>query len=97
MQRPKSGSPKKFQITGKLIVVEGIDGSGKSTQLHPLDRWLRGRGLPVFTTDWNSSQIVRELTSKGEKKWILTPTTFSVIQATVFADRHESNFLHFLR
>jgi len=53
MQRPKSGSPKKFQITGKLIVVEGIDGSGKSTQLHLLDRWLRGRSLPVFTTEWN--------------------------------------------
>src|SRR5438093_13596079 len=68
MQRPKSGSPKKFQITGKLIVVEGIDGSGKSTQLHLLDRWLRGRGLQVFTTEWNSSQIVREITSKGQEE-----------------------------
>ena len=97
MQRPKSGSPKKFQITGKLIVVEGIDGSGKSTQLHLLDRWLRGRGLPVFTTEWNSSQIVREITSKGKKKGLLTPTTFSLLHATDFADRYERNILPLLR
>src|SRR2546428_3965120 len=96
MQRPKSGSPKKFQITGKLIVVEGIDGSGKSTQLHLLDRWLRGRGLPVFTTEWNSSQIVREITSKGKKKGLLTPTTFSLLHATDFADRYERNILPLL-
>ena len=38
---------------GKLIVVEGIDGSGKSTQLHLLDKWLRHLGLPVFSTEWN--------------------------------------------
>src|SRR2546430_9617322 len=97
MQRPKSGSPKKFQITGKLIVVEGIDGSGKSTQLHLLDRWLRGRGLPVFTTVWNSSQIVREITSKGKRKGLLTPTTFSLLHATDFADRYERNILPLLR
>src|SRR3989442_3759900 len=97
MQRPKSGSPKKFQITGKLIVVEGIDGSGKSTQLHLLDRWVRGRGLPVFTTDWNSSQIVREITSKGKKKGLLTPTTFSLLHATDFADRYERNIFPLLR
>ncbi len=97
MQRPKSGSPKKFQITGKLIVVEGIDGSGKSTQLRLLDRWLRGRGLPVFSTEWNSSQIVREITSKGKKKGLLTPTTFSLLHATDFADRYERNVLPLLR
>ena len=97
MQRPKSGSAKKFQITGKLIVVEGIDGSGKSTQLHLLERWLRGGGLQVFTTEWNSSQIVREITSKGKKKGLLTPTTFSLLHATDFADRYERNILPLLR
>src|SRR5260370_41314756 len=96
MQRPKSGSPKNFQITGKLIVVEGIDGSGKSTQLHLLDRRLRGRGLPVFTREWNSSQIVREITSKGKKKSLLTPTTFSILHATDVADRYHRNILPLL-
>ena len=76
---------------GKLIVVEGIDGSGKSTQLHLLDKWLRSLGLSVFFTEWNSSDVVKDITSKGKKKALLTPTTFSLLHATDFADRYERN------
>ncbi len=76
---------------GTLIVVEGIDGSGKSTQLHLLDKWLRSKGLLVFTTEWNSSDVVKDITSKGKKKALLTPTTFSLLHATDFADRYERN------
>ena len=80
---------------GTLIVVEGIDGSGKSTQLHLLDKWLRSKGLLVFTTEWNSSDIVKEITSKGKKKALLTPTTFSFLQATDYAERYERNIAPF--
>src|SRR5256885_3405763 len=88
---------KKFEVKGKLIVVEGIDGSGKSTQIHLLRRWLRSEGLPVFMTEWNSSEIVKEITSKGKKKARLTPTTFSILHATDFADRYERNIFPLLR
>lgn len=85
------------KIEGKLIVVEGIDGSGKSTQIHLLDKWLRSKGLLVFTTEWNSSDVVKEITSKGKKKGLLTPTTFSLLHATDFADRYERNVFPLLR
>ncbi|MFZ0327748.1 MAG: dTMP kinase [Nitrososphaeraceae archaeon] len=87
----------KFEVKGKLIVVEGIDGSGKSTQIHLLEKWLRFEGLPVFMTEWNSSEMVKEITSKGKKKGKLTPTTFSLLHATDFADRYERNIFPLLR
>jgi dTMP kinase len=72
---------------GRLIAVEGIDGSGKSTQLLLLERWLRTRGYPVHFTEWNSSRLVRRSMSRGKKKNLLTPTTFSLLHAVDFADR----------
>jgi dTMP kinase len=90
-------SKNKLDVSGKLIVVEGIDGSGESTQIHLLERWLRFRGLPVFITEWNSSETVKEITSKGKKKGRLTPTTFSLLHATDFADRYERNIFPLLR
>ncbi len=74
---------------GKLIVVEGIDGSGKSTQLTLLSHWLRAQGIAVAFSEWNSSPLVRETTRRGKKKQMFTPTTFSLIHATDFADRLE--------
>jgi dTMP kinase len=97
MQRTQQIKEKKYDTTGKLIVVEGIDGSGKSTQIHLLEKWLRFNGLPVFLTEWNSSEAIKEVTSKGKKKEKLTPTTFSLLHATDFADRYEKNIYPLLR
>jgi dTMP kinase len=72
---------------GKLIVVEGIDGSGKSTQLSLLYRWLVSRGVKAFFTGWNSSLLVRRSMRRGKRKDLLTPTTFSLLHAVDFADR----------
>jgi dTMP kinase len=88
---------KKFEVSGKLIVVEGIDGSGKSTQIRLVEKWLKFKLLPVFLTEWNSSETVKEITSKGKKKGTLTPTTFSLLHATDFADRYERNIFPLLR
>jgi len=72
---------------GRLFVVEGIDGSGKTTQLALLAKWLAASGHRVFVTDWNSSALVKAATKAGKKKNALTPMTFSLLHATDFADR----------
>jgi dTMP kinase len=83
-------------VPGKLIAVEGLDGSGKSTQIYLLKRWLELEGYKIFFTEWNSSAIVKRATSKGKKRQLLTPTTFSLIHCTDFADRYERQILPLL-
>src|SRR6476659_909390 len=78
---------------GKLIVVEGIDGSGKSTQLLLAMRYLQAKGLRPFFTEWNSADLVKAVTKKGKKKMTLTPMTFSLLHATDFAHRLVHNIL----
>ena len=75
------------EYPGKLFVVEGIDGSGKTTQLALLAKWLTATGQRVSVTEWNSSALVKAATKMGKKKNALTPTTFSLLHATDFADR----------
>jgi len=82
---------------GRLIVVEGIDGSGKSTQIALLSQWLRLRGYAVAFSEWNSSPLVKETTRRGKKKEMFTPTSFSLIHATDFADRMERYILPLLK
>src|SRR5215475_3295275 len=75
------------EYPGKLFVVEGIDGSGKTTQLGLLAKWLTAEGHRVFVTEWNSSALVQAATKRGKKQNALTPMTFSLLHATHFADR----------
>src|SRR5262245_12684830 len=81
------------EFPGKLFIVEGIDGSGKSTQLSLLQQWLRREGYMVFFSEWNSSPLVKETTRRGKRKRMLTPTTFSLIHATDLADRIERHII----
>jgi dTMP kinase len=86
-----------LKFPGRLIAVEGLDGSGKSTQIRLLEKWLRMQGLKVFFSEWNSSELVKSATRKGKNRQLLTPTTFSLIHATDFADRYERQLVPLLR
>ena len=80
-------------LPGRLIVVEGIDGSGKSTQLDLLHKWLKSEGFVTVFTEWNSSPIVRDTTKRGKRKQLLTPMSFSLIHAADFASRTHEQIL----
>jgi dTMP kinase len=86
-----------LNFPGRLIAVEGLDGSGKSTQIYLVKRWLEAEGIKVYFSEWNSSELVKSATSKGKKRELLTPTTFSLIHATDFGDRYERHLLPLLR
>lgn len=86
-----------LNFPGRLIAVEGLDGSGKSTQIYLLKRWLEREGLKVYFSEWNSSELVKAATSKGKKRELLSPTTFSLIHATDFADRYERHLAPLVR
>ena len=77
----------KHNYEGTLVCVEGIDGSGKSTQLALLRDWLKDSGKDVIFTEWNSSELISQTTKLAKKKNMLSPRTFSLLHAVDFADR----------
>ncbi len=93
---PEKALAPKREYAGALVVVEGIDGSGKSTQLYLLKRWLEIGGYRIHFTEWNSSPLVKSATRRGKQRRLLTPATFSLLHAADFADRCERQILPLL-
>jgi dTMP kinase len=88
---------RELDLPGKLFIVEGIDGSGKSTQLDLLHKWLVSEGYLVVVTEWNSANIVKQTTRRGKKRRLLTPMSFSLIHSADFASRTYQQILPALR
>jgi|GEM_PF-136925 len=84
-------------LPGRLIVVEGLDGSGKSTQMERLKEELESRGLKVVTTSWNSSETVSDAVKGAKKKRALDPKTFALLNAADLSDRLDKTILPALR
>lgn len=74
---------------GHLIVIEGTDGVGRSTQIGLLVPWLEANGYPVVQTGWNRSLLVSKLITSAKEGTLLNKVTFSLLYATDFADRLE--------
>ena len=77
-------------VTGKLIVVEGADGSGRSTQIARLVDWLETNGHPTVQVGLKRSTLVSSELEKAQHGNILSRTTFSLFYATDFADQVEN-------
>jgi dTMP kinase len=84
-------------LSGKLIVVEGADGSGRSSQIARLVEWLEGRGHATVQVGLKRSMLVREELEQAQKGNILSHTTMSLFYATDFADQLENVIVPALR
>src|SRR5436190_7752326 len=78
------------KLAGRLIVVEGADGSGRSTQIAQLVQWLEGGGHATVQVGLKRSTLVSEELEKAKQGNILSRTTFSLFYATDFADQMEN-------
>lgn len=82
---------------GLLIVVEGTDGSGKTTQINLLKRWLEDNCYATKISKVKTSKIISNLIDEAKANNVLTPTTFSLLYALDFADRLETSILPALK
>lgn len=85
------------KLPGKLIVVEGADGSGRSTQIARLVQWLEGCGHATTQVGLKRSTLVSEDLDQAQNGNILSRTTLSLFYATDFADQLENVILPALR
>src|SRR4051794_8053064 len=85
------------QLAGKLIVVEGADGSGRSTQIARLVEWLEGSGHATVQVGLKRSTLVSEELDRAQEGNILSRTTLSLFYATDFADQLENIILPSLK
>ena len=84
-------------LAGKLIAVEGADGSGRSTQIAQLVGWLETRGHPTVQVGLKRSTLVSEELARAQEGNILSRTTLGLFYATDFADQLENSILPALR
>ena len=85
------------RLAGRLIVVEGADGSGRSTQIAMLTRWLEGAGHATAQVGLKRSTLVSEELEQAKKGNILSRSTLSLFYATDFADQIENSILPALK
>lgn len=74
---------------GRLITAEGLDGSGKSTQLQLLQFWLQAEGYEVHLTEWAPSQLIKRALKAGRQSGQLDPMLMSILHAADLAEVHE--------
>jgi len=84
-------------LPGHLIVIEGTDGVGRSTQIELLRPWLELEGYAVSNTGWTRSPLLADTINEAKAGHELTVVTFSLLYAADFADRLEHQIIPALR
>jgi dTMP kinase len=89
--------PASLNLKGKLIVIEGTDGVGRTTQVERLRNWLEVQGHGVVETGWTRSELMSNLIMLATEGNTLTRDTFGLLYATDMADRLENQIIPALR
>jgi dTMP kinase len=84
-------------VGGKLIVLEGADGSGRSTQIETLKNWLEQLGYATVNVGLKRSMLVSDELERAQEGNILGHTTRSLFYATDFADQLENQIIPALK
>src|SRR3972149_5525409 len=84
-------------LSGKLIVIEGTDGVGRSTQIEDIKRWLEVKGHGVMTTGWTRSPLMGKAIDEAKSGHTLNVNTFSLLYAADFSDRLEHEIIPALK
>lgn len=87
----------KHGYEGLLIVIEGTDGSGKSTQLELLKRSIEDQCYGVMVSEWKTSRLIANVIDDAKDRNLLNATTFSLLYAADFADRLENQIIPALK
>lgn len=87
----------KHGYEGLLIVIEGTDGSGKSTQLELLKKYLQAQSYGVMVSEWKTSRLIANVIDDAKERNLLNATTFSLLYAADFADRLENQIIPALK
>ena len=85
------------ELKGKLIVLEGTDGVGRSTHIGLLKQWLENHGHAVLDTGMTRSALAGKRLKQAKEGHTLGGITMSLFYATDFADRLENEIIPALR
>jgi len=84
---------KKELEKGLLIVIEGVDGSGKSTSTHKVMKWLRDERYSIEHTKWNSHEVTSPIIAELKEERALTPMLYCLVHATDMLLRYNDAIL----
>ena len=88
---------RKHDYEGLLVVIEGTDGSGKSTQLELLKRYMQDMSYGVMVSEWKTSRLIAKVIDEAKERNLLNASTYSLLYAADFADRLENQIIPALK
>jgi len=87
----------KHGYPGLLVVIEGTDGSGRTTQINLLKNWIESQCYGVIVSEWKTSELIASVIDNAKERNLLNANTFSLMYASDFAHRLENTIIPALK